>query len=260
MTAAVDPAAETRIVAGVRGLARLLGHGVLRLRLYGVDTLPRQGPVLLAGNHSSFLDGPLVFVVLPRPSAFLVKSEMFGAAWLRWGLGYLRQIPIRRGRPDRAALRRGLEVLAAGGVLGVFPEGTRGTGGLEGVQHGIGYLAVRARCPIVPVVCLGTAEAMPKGRRLPRWRAPVDVVFGSPFEVSVVGDPHARATVAAAAEQIRLRLVEHLLRARELTGRAAPRAAGPASGSVSGPEPGNGPVPSAPAGSADAPGRVGGLG
>jgi 1-acyl-sn-glycerol-3-phosphate acyltransferase len=78
------------------------------------------------------------------------------------------------------------------------------------VQHGIGYLALRAACPVVPVVCVGTADALPKGRRLPRWRSPVTVSFGPAFHVAVDGDPRARSTVAAAAEQVRVRLREHL--------------------------------------------------
>ena len=190
---------------GVAGLLRL----VFRLRVIGAEHLPRQGPVLVAGNHTGFLDGPIVFMMLPRPSAFLVKSELYDTPFRRL-LEFAHQIPVRRGTPDRTALRRALGVLQAGGVLGVFPEGTRGEGRLESVQHGIGYLALRAGCPVVPVVCVGTAEALPKGRRLPRWRAPVTVAFGPAFEVTVDGDARARSTVAAAAEQIRVHLRDHL--------------------------------------------------
>jgi len=175
----------------------------------GAEHLPRHGPVLLAGNHTGFLDGPIVFMMLPRPSAFLVKSELYSGPWAKV-LAFARQIPVHRGSPDRTALRRALDVLANGGVLGVFPEGTRGEGRLESVQHGIGYLALRAGCPVVPVVCLGTAEALPKGQSLPRFRAPVDVIFGPAFELEVTGDPRARSTIADAAEQVRRHLLAHL--------------------------------------------------
>jgi 1-acyl-sn-glycerol-3-phosphate acyltransferase len=182
---------------------------LFRIRVTGLEHLPGSGPVLLAGNHTGFLDGPVVFVLLPRPSAFLVKSELYDTPF-RPVLEFARQIPVRRGTPDRTALRRALGVLRTGGVLGVFPEGTRGEGRLESVQHGIGYLALRAGCPVVPVVCVGTAEALPKGRKLPRWRAPVTVAFGPAFHVTVDGDPRARSTIAAAAEQVRIRLRDHL--------------------------------------------------
>ena len=204
-----DPLRESLPLAVVRRVAAGLLRLIFRVRVTGLEHLPAHGPVLLAGNHTGFLDGPVVFVLLPRPSAFLVKSELYDSPFRRV-LQFARQIPVRRGTPDRTALRRALDVLRAGGVLGVFPEGTRGEGRLESVQHGIGYLALRAGCPVVPVVCVGTAEALPKGRRLPRWRSPVTVAFGPAFEVTVDGDPRARRTIGDAAEQIRVRLRDHL--------------------------------------------------
>jgi 1-acyl-sn-glycerol-3-phosphate acyltransferase len=165
--------------------------------------------VLLAGNHSGFLDGPIVMIMLPRPSAFLVKSELYSGP-LRHVLNFARQIPVHRGTPDRAALRSALDILAGGGVLGVFPEGTRGSGDLATIQHGIGYLALRGMCPVVPVICKGTAAALPKGKMLPRWRTPIEVVFGPAFTIDVTGDPRARTTIADAAEQVRTRLLDHL--------------------------------------------------
>ncbi|HWC34153.1 MAG TPA: lysophospholipid acyltransferase family protein [Mycobacteriales bacterium] len=179
------------------------------MSLRGGEHVPQSGPVLVAGNHSGFLDGPLVMIMLSRPSSFLVKSELYDTGF-RPVLRFARQIPIIRGTPDRTNLRNGLSVLRGDGVLGVFPEGTRGTGELVSIQHGIGYLALHAGCPIVPVVCTGTAQALPKGKALPRFRAPIEIVFGKPFTLDVSGDPRARATVAMAAEQIRQRLLEHL--------------------------------------------------
>jgi 1-acyl-sn-glycerol-3-phosphate acyltransferase len=180
-----------------------------KLRVIGTEHLPRGGPVLLAGNHTGFLDGPIVMIMLPRPSAILIKSEIYKGP-LSHVLNFARQIPVHRGTPDRTALQAGLNVLAGGGVLGVFPEGTRGSGELASIQHGIGYLALHGDCPIVPVVCKGTAEALPKGKRLPRFRAPIDVVFGPAFTLDAAGDPRARSTIADAAEQIRLGLLKHL--------------------------------------------------
>jgi 1-acyl-sn-glycerol-3-phosphate acyltransferase len=209
MSSAQDPARESIPLAVARRLVALLLRVVFRVRVIGVEHVPRSGPVLVAGNHTGFLDGPIVFMMMPRPSSLLVKSELYSGPWARV-LAFAQQIPVKRGTPDRTALRRALEVLAGGGVLGVFPEGTRGQGRLESVQHGIGYLALRAGCPVVPVVCLGTAAALPKGKVLPRLRAPIDVVFGPAFTIDVSGDPRARSTIAAAAEQVRQQLLAHL--------------------------------------------------
>jgi 1-acyl-sn-glycerol-3-phosphate acyltransferase len=175
--------------------------------------------VLLAGNHRGFLDGPLVAAFVPRPASFLAKSELF-RGWVVRPLGWFGQIPVDRGRADREALGRAVRVLREGEVLGMFPEGTRGVGELATVQHGIAYVALRAPgVPIVPVACLGTERAMPKGARLPRWRSGVDIVFGEPFTVDVPANPRARSAVAAAAEQIRLRLKAHVEHAAAEVGR-----------------------------------------
>jgi 1-acyl-sn-glycerol-3-phosphate acyltransferase len=211
-----DRAHESVALFLVRRLAQLLLRLTFRLRVSGLEHLPATGPVLLAGNHTGFLDGPIVMIMLPRPSAILIKSEIYRPPLSRV-LDFARQIPIHRGTPDRTALRGGLRVLADGGVLGVFPEGTRGTGSLTTIQHGIGYLALYGECPVVPVVCKGTAQALPKGKKLPRWRAPIDVVFGPAFTVEVAGDPRRRATIAAAAEQVRLGLLAHLQAQTDLT-------------------------------------------
>jgi 1-acyl-sn-glycerol-3-phosphate acyltransferase len=209
MTRRTDPTRESLPLAITRRSVALLLRALFRVRLHGLEHVPPTGAVLVAGNHTGFLDGPIVFMFMPRPSTFLVKSELYAGPWARI-LAFARQIPVRRGSPDRTALRRALDVLAGGGVLGVFPEGTRGEGTLETVQHGVGYLALRAGCPVVPVVCLGTADALPRGQLLPRFRTPIDVVFGPAFEIDVAGDSRARSTVAAAAEQVRVRLLDHL--------------------------------------------------
>jgi 1-acyl-sn-glycerol-3-phosphate acyltransferase len=209
-----DPARQSIPLAGARRFAAMLCRLIFKIEIRGLEHLPMSGPVLIAGNHTGWLDGPLVQILLPRPCSFIVKSELYNGPW-RVVLDFARQIPIRRGAPDRTALRRAHEVLAGGGVLGVFPEGTRGVGELETVQHGIGYIALRAQhhgaqCPIVPVVCTGTAEALPKGAKMLKFRTPIAIVFGPTFTLDVEGNPRARSTVAAAAEQIRVRLLDHL--------------------------------------------------
>src|SRR4051812_24896318 len=117
-----DPNREGLALTAVRHLASALLRLVFRLRITGLEHLPTSGPVLLAGNHTGFLDGPIVCAVLPRPSVFIVKSELYDGPFRRL-LQFARQIPVRRGAPDRTALHRALAVLDNGGVLGMFPEG-----------------------------------------------------------------------------------------------------------------------------------------
>ena len=206
-TGTIKPA----VVAGVRLVGTALARGVLALRVEGREHVPASGPVLLAGNHSGILDGPLVFFVSPRPAALLTKSEVFVGFWAR-ACGWLGLIPVHRGVADRAALRAGLAHLEAGGALGVFPEGTRGRGGFDTITDGLAYLALRSGAAVVPIAVHGTGSALPKGRALPRFRAPVRVVFGPPLVLRATGDPRARSTVRTAAEQLRVGLVDHLRR------------------------------------------------
>jgi len=202
------------VISGVRLVGRGLARGILRVRVEGAHHVPARGPVLLAGNHSGILDGPLVFFLSPRPTSLLTKSEVFVGHWAR-ACGWLSLVPVHRGQADRTALKAGLAVLEGGGALGVFPEGTRGTGSFDTVADGLAYLALRSGAPVVPIAVHGTGDALPRGRVLPRFRAPVRVVYGPPLHLDPTGDPRARSTVRAAAEQLRLALVDHLRRTTE---------------------------------------------
>ncbi len=205
----VTGARQDWLVAACRFVGNRVARALFSVDVQGADHVPRTGPVLLAGNHTGFVDGPLVFLLAPRPTSLLAKSEIFvsGGAKL---FGWLGLVPVHRGRPDRSALTAGLALLAQGRALGVFPEGRRSSGTLEEITDGLAYLALRSGAQVVPIAVSGTADAWPKGSPLPRWRTPVRVVFGEPFSLDVPGDPRARSTVRAAAEQLRTVLVTHL--------------------------------------------------
>jgi cytidylate kinase len=199
-------------------IARTLIRLLLDVRVEHSSAVPSRGPVLLAGNHRGALDGPLLAAFTERPARFVAKSELF-KGWTVRPLGWLGQIPIDRGRADREALRKAVGVLRQGHVLGMFPEGTRGAGELTTVQHGIAYVALRVPgVTIVPVACIGTERALPKGAKWPKLRTRVDIVFGEPFTVTVPDNPRARSAIATAAEEIRQALAAHVERAERARG------------------------------------------
>jgi 1-acyl-sn-glycerol-3-phosphate acyltransferase len=158
----------------------------------GKRNLPRRGPVLLVSNHLSFSDhffGPLP---LPRKVVFLAKAEYFNGKGLKGlasraffsGVG---QIPIDRtgGEASERALTSGLRVLAAGNVLGIYPEGTRSPDGrLYRGRTGVARLALESRAPVVPCAMIGTFEFLPPGSRRPRFSIRPGVIFGPPMEFS----------------------------------------------------------------------------
>lgn len=186
-----------------------------RVTSHQAGNVPSSGPVILAGNHANFIDGPLIVNNAPRPVHFMVKQEMFDGPlgpMLRW----FGQIPVDRAGADRNAVLRSLAVLAGGGVLGVFPEGTRSADEFSTVNNGVAYFALRSGAPVVPVACLGTSGTGAKTGGLPRLGTRVDLVYGTPLEL---GRGVGRTAVAAASERLRDALVEHLAAARKLTGR-----------------------------------------
>ncbi|HEX6971434.1 MAG TPA: lysophospholipid acyltransferase family protein, partial [Limnochordia bacterium] len=150
-------------------LARWIVWGLLRLtfrvRVEGLENLPRQGSLILAANHASYIDPPLLGAATPRRLYFMAKRELFtiplfGALIRRFGA-----FPVRRGALDRQAIRSALELLARGEAVVLFPEGTRHrSGGLLPGQQGVAMLASRSGAPIVPVGLVGTRRLF---RRLP---------------------------------------------------------------------------------------------
>ncbi|MEV0122872.1 lysophospholipid acyltransferase family protein [Streptomyces sp. NPDC050703] len=195
-----------------------LMYGLFRPRVLGSWRVPVSGPVILAVNHAHNVDGPMVMGVAPRPTHFLIKKEAFVGP-LGPFLDAIGQVKVDRSGADRTAITRALGVLGQGGVLGIFPEGTRGEGDFASLRAGLAYFAVRSGAPIVPVAVLGSTER--NGRlikQLPPLRSRVDVVFGDPFEA---GDGQGRRTRKALDEatvRIQERLSRHLENARRLTG------------------------------------------
>jgi 1-acyl-sn-glycerol-3-phosphate acyltransferase len=146
----------------------------------GMGHIPARGPVLLVANHSSFLDPPLVGGVSPRPLSFMAKEELFRVPLLGPLIRRLNARPVRRDGADASALRTALRILQEGGVLLVFPEGTRGPEGtLREPKAGAGMLAVLSGAAVVPALIVGSGRAWPRGRKLPR-PTKVTVTFGPP--------------------------------------------------------------------------------
>ncbi|GHI08802.1 1-acyl-sn-glycerol-3-phosphate acyltransferase [Streptomyces cellostaticus] len=196
-----------------------LMYGLWKPRVLGAWRLPATGPAILAVNHSHNVDGPMVMGVAPRPTHFLIKKEAFVGPLGSFLTG-IGQLKVDRTSADRAAISEALGVLDNGGVLGIFPEGTRGEGDFASLRAGLAYFAVRSGAPIVPVAVLGSSDR--PGRlikALPPLRSRVDVVFGDPFEAGDGSGRRTRKALDEATERIQKQLTRHLENARRLTGR-----------------------------------------
>lgn len=196
-----------------------LMYGLWKPRVLGAWRVPAAGPVILAVNHSHMIDGPMLMGTAPRPVHFLIKKEAFVGLLdpILLGMG---QVKVDRTTADRAAITNALGVLEAGGVLGIFPEGTRGEGDFASLRAGLAYFAVRSGAPIVPAAVLGSTER--RGRliqAMPPLRSKVDVVFGDAFEAGDGSGRRTRTALDDATVRIQERLTAHLENAKRLTGR-----------------------------------------
>jgi len=186
-TTLADTGRITRDAPPVDFLYRLLRpplrHALSRwfdLRVEGLEHLPASGPYLIAANHHNYLDGVLLGVTVPEPISFLVMPRVWRATPLHpFFHRNIRSIPIDLERADVGALRRALQILQEGRVVGIFPEGPFSVRGrLEPGLPRVALLALRSGVPVVPAGIRGTYEAL-AGRRgyIPR-RFPLRVRFG----------------------------------------------------------------------------------
>jgi len=160
---------------------------VWRVKVEGRENIPTSGPVILAPNHVTFLDSMFLPLVVPRRVTFVAKAEYFDSWKTAWFFRAVGQIPMRRegGSASERALAAARDVLDGGGVLGIYPEGTRSPDGRLYRGHtGVARLALGCRAPVIPVGLCGTAEVQRPGSNLPRPFKTVVIRFGAPLSLS----------------------------------------------------------------------------
>jgi 1-acyl-sn-glycerol-3-phosphate acyltransferase len=164
---------------------------VFRPWVRGRENVPERGAVIYASNHLSFIDSVFLPIVVDRPISFLAKSDYFTGKGItgkiiRWFFLAIHQLPIDRsgGKASEASLNSGLEHLAKGGQLGIYPEGTRSPDGrLYRGRTGVARMILEAGVPVIPVAMIDSEKVMPVGAKIPKVRR-VGVVFGEPLDFS----------------------------------------------------------------------------
>ena len=157
-----------------------------RWRVLGRENVPEHGPVIIAPNHVSMFDPPLVGCSMPRPVTTMGKAELFekrtcGLKILGFIIQHMATFPVRRGTGDRRAIKRAVKVLRDGGALVIFPEGTRSPDGdLGPAEVGLGMIAHMTKAPIVPVYLKGTECSLSKTHRGLRM-VKAEVFYGKPL-------------------------------------------------------------------------------
>jgi len=180
------------------GFTRLFARTLLDFQVEGLERIPRKGPLIVACNHISFWDPPLVGAHLPREMHFVAKAELFHNPLFGALIRSYNSIPIQRGAQARTGLRGAEEVLSAGGAVLIFPEGTRNKSGeLMPPRAGVGRLAAVTRTPVAPACITGSNQI----RRSMRRQVPIRITFGSPMMPPVSGHPE-REEVRAYARKV----------------------------------------------------------
>ena len=172
------------------GLCRMAYQMFFRGDVAGLENLPETGGYIVAANHVSHLDPPIVGLFLPRQVSFFARKTLWKPGVAAWWLTAVGTIPVDRdGGTSIDAIKRVLQTLSNDKVVILFPEGTRSPNGeLQTARPGVGLLACKAHVPVVPARVFGSFEAFGRGGRL-RLGTPISVAYGRPLSPSDYDHP-----------------------------------------------------------------------
>jgi len=148
---------------------------VWRMRVHGAQNVPKDGAVIIACNHVSNLDPPLLGTACPRRISYMAKEELFRIPVLGPAIRAVGAYPVDRKGSATSAIKRSVDVLSRGQVVGIFPEGGRNLTGTNEIRQGVALLASLGKAPVVPASIVGTGQA----RRLAQFH----VLFGPPLRL-----------------------------------------------------------------------------
>lgn len=173
-----------------------------RLQVVGREHMPESGGALLVSNHVSFLDPPVVGSAFREPIHFLARKSLFKGIFT-WLLPRIQVMPLDRGKPDMAGLKRVLATLKDNQRVLLFPEGTRSPdGGLQPAEAGVGFIIAKCGMPVIPLRIIGAFECYPRSALIPR-PGKITLVAGPPIDFSMI-PPHlsGRDLYQAYADQV----------------------------------------------------------
>lgn len=174
-----------------RSVCRFFG----RWKVLGRENIPAKGGVLLCPNHTSYIDPPAAASGCPRRVRFMAKSELFKIPVLGFLIRKVGQFPVKRGTPDRGALKMAVDFLQNGEIVGIFPEGQRSyEGKLLPPEAGVGLIALRAKAPVIPVALINTNKLLPPHSFFFKFSR-VKIVYGKPVPLEDLYDQGGREAI-----------------------------------------------------------------
>jgi 1-acyl-sn-glycerol-3-phosphate acyltransferase len=188
----------------LRNFVKLAFFLVARIHLRGRYNLPKKGPYIIAANHLSWTDIPLVPAYVPGKVVYMAKEESFHGR-LGWLVRFLGAFPVKRGEGDRQAIRAADEQLKQKKVFIIFPEGTRSKSHTLAKAHaGLGMIALRSGAPVIPVAIWGSENALKK------FGADVTISYGKPMLLKPKGAKITREDIQSATDEVMLQIASML--------------------------------------------------
>jgi 1-acyl-sn-glycerol-3-phosphate acyltransferase len=188
----------------IRRLARLLFFLLAHIEVRGREHVPTRGPFILASNHLSWFDVPLVPAYIKPQTLTMAKEELFHGR-VRWLVRFMGGFPVKRGEADRQAIRAADELLKEGNVLFIFPEGTRSkTHKLAKGHSGLGMIALRSGAPVIPVAVTGSENFLKK------FRPRVTITYGEPLTFKPAGRKTTREDIENATNEVMAKIAAML--------------------------------------------------
>ena len=184
----------------IRVVVRIIVAIASDVHTVGRQNVPETGPLIIASNHLSWTDVPIIPAFLKRRVVYMGKEETFKGKG-GWLVRFLGAFPVKRGEADRQSLRTAEEQLKAGRILSIFPEGTRSKLHTLGQAHaGLGMIALRSGAPVLPVAIYGSEKSFKK------FRPRITIIFGEPMILTPKGKKITREDIDQSTEQVMLRI------------------------------------------------------
>jgi 1-acyl-sn-glycerol-3-phosphate acyltransferase len=184
----------------IRVVVRVIVAIIFDVHTVGRQNVPETGPLIIASNHLSWADVPLIPAFLKRRVVYMAKEETFKARG-GWLVRLLGAFPVKRGEADRQSLRAAEEQLKAGRILSIFPEGTRSKIHTLGQAHaGLGMIALRTGAPVLPVAIYGSEKSFTN------FRPRITIIYGEPMILTPKGRKITREDIDQSTEQVMLRI------------------------------------------------------
>lgn len=176
----------------LRGIFRIFFKLLFFLRASGTNHIPKDGAVIICCNHKSYWDPPIMGTPLERKVSYMAKAELFRIPVFGWVIRQTGAFPVRRGGVSKDSIRGALRILENGGMLGIFPEGTRARENAVTAKRGAANLAFKSGATVVPAAIIGSYKPF----------RPIHIVYGSPVDLSEFADDHSSEAQERATDKI----------------------------------------------------------